>query len=392
MTEAVQSWVAAAVKPSAAGESEVASLALDQVRRPSWAAVLDQRAADAALYSALARAQKECRQAELDGKFEAKGSKGGSYAFTSANERLAVAREAFAKNGLALVRAGRPTITSTVKAEVINRETGEVVTRECPVLEQGMWLLHEGGARIETGFAWPVVVETYRPLDKAVAGADTAGLSYLLRDLLMMASDPKDEEDERGKVTQMPTRPPAPAAMPNTAPVKAPTPAPVTGIAGPAPAVATAPAVSAGAAGPGAATSPVASAPAPAAAVTAAPGTAATAPVSAPAPSAPVGGEQLLPEKDVFEQEIAKGSLAGTFAAEQAGRAKLAGAGHAAAKLYALQPDQRDRELFVEIFAVGAKRFGSREAALAAMKQLGATAGQVPTVAELKKFVEAMPS
>ena len=68
---------------------------------------------------------------------------------------------------------------------------------------------------------WPAVAQKGRPIDKAVAGALTAGLSYMLRDLLLVprGDEPGTGMDDpaRDKVTQKP----APKARPKKAKAKA---------------------------------------------------------------------------------------------------------------------------------------------------------------------------
>lgn len=321
------------------------------------------------LYAALAKAQGLCRAAELDGEF--KTSKV-AYPYTSINERLAVARDAFRECGLALVRAGLPRLVQ-LAVEVVDRTTGEATVehRGQWMLEQDMLLTHESGEAHETGFRWPVIPqEPFRPLDKAVAAADTSGLSYLLRDVLLMPSEDSeassDGETEARRsgpaqigAPRMPTRPAPPAeapqlkilpSAPNTTLVSQASPAP-------------APQSAEG--------SPPAG--------NLLPAGASVSPTTNGQELAPPAGEQPRTEIDAY------------VAAMERSKVKLASAPFAAAKLYAIQPDHQDKALYLDVFAVAEKRFGSRESAISTFKELGVQQGTVPTVAQLRKFVEVMP-
>lgn len=65
------------------------------------------------------------------------------------------------------------------------------------IVRQTMVIRFEGALDGETTITrdWPAVVQKGRPLDKAVAGALTAGLSYMLRDLLLI---PRGDEPGAG--------------------------------------------------------------------------------------------------------------------------------------------------------------------------------------------------
>jgi hypothetical protein len=98
------------------------------------------------------------------------------------------------------------------------------------------------------------------------------------------------------------------------------------------------------------------------------------------------------PTPDVFDEAIAEdGPMSALVAFEARCKKKLEAAPTAAIKLFALQPEVQDKPLWLEIFAVAEKRFGSRERTIAALKELGVPQGTVPSIAALRNFVEAMP-
>lgn len=362
----------------------------------------------AALFAALSRAQKECRTAELDGRFE-----GGKvrYPFTSAQERMAVARDALGKHGLALVRVGMPELRElSMSRELIDTTTGAttIETYGQRLLEVRYLLVHEGGESLELGSRWPVMEGPGRPLDKAWASADTSGLSYLIRDVLLIPSEESEDLRERegsgGKIVQMPSRPPAPVpTVPIAAPAKATiTPTqpvateaakrPVSTATNPPAAASAPPAPAAGPSSPpqqDAVAKGVAGGP-PSETAAAVPTAAPSAPAAPPAPSPGLALPSSGP--DVFDGAIAEqgGPVSELFAAEQRAKEKLAAAPLLAAKLYARQATEQDKAIYLEVFAVAEKRFGSRERAIAAVKELGVPQGTVPTVGQLRQFVEVM--
>jgi len=92
------------------------------------------------------------------------------YDYASAETIIRAASTALTGAGLALV---------CVEADL-------VVVDDLKILRRRFTLYHASGQSIDLAQAWPIVVEKGRPLDKAVASADTAGLGYLLRSLLML--------------------------------------------------------------------------------------------------------------------------------------------------------------------------------------------------------------
>lgn len=130
------------------------------------------------------------------------------YAYTSAEGMISACREALHGAGLTLQRSGWTlaqdgmTVTSTFILR--HAASGQQEAYEVP---------------------WLVVVEKGRPIDKALAGALTTSLGYLLRDLLLLP-----REDEDGSMDRRNDDPktaqhavgfrPAPAPAPRTDPVK----------------------------------------------------------------------------------------------------------------------------------------------------------------------------
>jgi hypothetical protein len=140
------------------------------------------------------------------------------YRYVSAEAMIADSKEMLAANHLGLVPRGfilvdAPGIRATV--------TGKNGPQEfsCAGLLRARWDVVHGpsGETLEISADWPVVPEAGRPLDKAVAAARTASLSYLLRDLLQL---PRVEDgtgldnDRRDSQQQDPRPKPAPQKAP----------------------------------------------------------------------------------------------------------------------------------------------------------------------------------
>lgn len=137
------------------------------------------------------------------------------YDYASAEAMIREARDTLSKHGLALLPIGwalraRPDAAKEAKGAV-----GDVLS--------GFVLLHSSGEERELAVEWPVVLEKGRPEDKAVAGALTTSLAYLLRGLLLLpredeeaAPDQRDDRDydpgptkQRDPRETMPQSPPA---------------------------------------------------------------------------------------------------------------------------------------------------------------------------------------
>ena len=117
------------------------------------------------------------------------------YDYASAEQIIWVATKALTGAGLALI-----CIASEITGE------GQLYLR------RHFDLIHEGGGSKVLSQVWPIVPEKGRPLDKAVAAADTAGLGYLLRSLLLLPrvekgtdlDEPRGDEHRRGGLHEAP--------------------------------------------------------------------------------------------------------------------------------------------------------------------------------------------
>jgi len=101
--------------------------------------------------------------------------------YASAESMIAECREALHGAGLSLIGHDQ---------EAITLETGE------PILRASYILLHESGESMRIRRDLPIVVGKGRPMDKALLGAATETLGYLIRDLLLV---PRQETDVSGR-------------------------------------------------------------------------------------------------------------------------------------------------------------------------------------------------
>ena len=158
------------------------------------------------LYSALAAAQAMAA---------AGVEKGGKndyhrYKYATAEAIIGAANAALAANGLALLSTA---VTTRAAVEIDNP------TIPLFLIRHGL-LTHKSGLEIGITGEWPIVLERGRPLDKAMAGATTSSLGYLLRDLLLMPRvDPSDDMDHSSRDQQQ-NRAPAKRAPAKRAPAK----------------------------------------------------------------------------------------------------------------------------------------------------------------------------
>lgn len=120
----------------------------------------------ARLYAALAKASGDARGVEKDSK-----NSFHKYSYASAESIIREAKDCLSRHGLALFPS---------RSDVEQR--GEQL-----VFRRTWTLAHEGGGTLTLEqVPWPIVPDKGRPIDKAVAGADTASLGYFLRDLLQI--------------------------------------------------------------------------------------------------------------------------------------------------------------------------------------------------------------
>lgn len=262
-----------------------------------------------ALFGALAKAREACAAAPKDG-----NNTHHKYRYASAEAVIGEARAALSGSGLALV----PTMSEL-------RDFGGD-----PVLGRRFLLSHESGASVEIEHAWPVCPAPGRPADKAVAIADTSGLAYLLRDLLLMQrvdeTDDMDHDGRENKPARAPEPRPAPAVIASAPPPPARNDARVL-------------------------ERPATAQPVPQ-----------VVPAAPPPPAAPHPGAARI-------------------------RAKLAGLPLAEAVLQIPGDGPCPREVAKDLMGVGVDRLGSQDAFLAAMAEVGSIAGKPWTGAQVRAFV-----
>lgn len=166
------------------------------VATPAASTVRTGGPATSALGAALLAAQKAIQNV-------AKGSENvyHKYAYTSADDMVAAAREALHSGGLT-VHVERHELVPDLIPEMI-------------VLRTTFTLMHQTGESRSYVFELPAIADKGRPLDKAVLGAKTTSLAYFLRDLLQIPrvdENEVDRRDDRDHVPQ-PNAAKAPAAL-----------------------------------------------------------------------------------------------------------------------------------------------------------------------------------
>lgn len=148
------------------------------------------------LCTALAAAQERCKPVAKDGY-----NKHHSYAYASSEAIYAQSREAFDGTGLVLISTGskvemRETTMGPLTSKQHERGEHYDPTLRLPALwlVRAFDLVHVSGESKALTVEWPVVLEAGRTLDKALAGAMTSSLAYLLRDLLIMPRVAKSDD------------------------------------------------------------------------------------------------------------------------------------------------------------------------------------------------------
>jgi hypothetical protein len=109
-----------------------------------------------------------------------KGSMGPRGSYVDVDSAIKAGKQALAEHGLTLV---------TVSAELIS--LGEGLEGAGLALKRRFVLYHNSGESLELSQTFPVVVSRRMPLDHATAAADSFGMTYLLRGLLLF---PRGEE------------------------------------------------------------------------------------------------------------------------------------------------------------------------------------------------------
>jgi hypothetical protein len=153
---------------------------------------------NATLSAALCKAQAAAKGVHKDG-----NNSFAKYKYASAE---AIIREA----QVHLQQAGLAVVALNTHLDV----TGQVAEYGPLLIQRRIYrIIHEGGQHEDMKQDWPVLPQKGRPLDKAAAVADTASLSYFLRNLLLMARveagmDLNDPRVDDGPMRQKPTRAP----------------------------------------------------------------------------------------------------------------------------------------------------------------------------------------
>lgn len=142
----------------------------------------------AKLYEALGAAQARCKAVGKDAVNEHH-----RYKYASAEAIFSEAKSALEGTGLSVLPTGqRIEMREAVPGPLSRREREEGFKADpqakipCLYLVRSFELVHSSGESKALHVEWPIVLEAGRPLDKAVAGAETSSLAYLYRDLLAM--------------------------------------------------------------------------------------------------------------------------------------------------------------------------------------------------------------
>ena len=113
------------------------------------------------------------------------------YQYATAEAIIEAANKALTANGLAVFFTEAP--KTRPATELDNPQIKLFLVRRG-------FLCHSSGGMVPIEHEWPIVIERGRPLDKAMASAATSGLSYYLRDLLLMPRvDPADDMDHESR-------------------------------------------------------------------------------------------------------------------------------------------------------------------------------------------------
>ncbi len=139
-----------------------------------------------ALYAAIVKAQASAKQIEKDATNQFH-----RYNYVSAEAMIGEAKEILAACDLAIIPV-HSSIDDAPSLDASDTEADYRKNARAAATIRASWLVvHVGGASHLISCDWPVAPEKGRPIDKAVAAARTASLSYLLRDFLQI---PRVEE------------------------------------------------------------------------------------------------------------------------------------------------------------------------------------------------------
>jgi hypothetical protein len=156
------------------------------------------------LYQALAQAQKDLTKLGKKGK-------GNRSKYVKCDDVIAASRECLLGAGLL------PLIVNPRLEELATSidNNGEVIRQL--VLCRTLEIVHlETGKVLSIAQRWPVVTDKRMPLDHATAAADSFGLTYLFRGLLLFERGEEDDKRVHGEDRSEPRPAPAPKPKPPT--------------------------------------------------------------------------------------------------------------------------------------------------------------------------------
>lgn len=139
------------------------------------------------LFAALARATARAERVGMD-----RTNREFDYRYASAEAIFAVARTALAAEGLTVIIVShRLVVHEEALRHDLGRARGQDYYPGTGTLLRTAMISHASGAWLEVDHEWPILPEPGRKIDKSMASADTSGLAYFYRDLLVL---PRVEE------------------------------------------------------------------------------------------------------------------------------------------------------------------------------------------------------
>lgn len=131
-------------------------------------------------------------QEAIEGVHKASKNDFGKYRYASAEDMITASRAVLHKNGLVVTRNGWRVID----------ERGE----NPPLVEAVYVLAHVDGAHVVCATQYPICIGKGRPEDKALNASLTTGLSYFLRDLLLIPRCDEEVDQRSDTVARSGTR------------------------------------------------------------------------------------------------------------------------------------------------------------------------------------------
>jgi hypothetical protein len=116
----------------------------------------------------------------------------GGYKYASAEDMITASRAVLHENGLIVTRNGW---------RVLREHEGQA-----PLVEAVYVLAHESGANVVCATQYPICVGKGRPEDKALNASLTTGLSYFLRDLLLIPRCDEEVDQRPDTIARSGTR------------------------------------------------------------------------------------------------------------------------------------------------------------------------------------------